>query len=215
MHHREQSIDLLHVFWYNIHVNFLSIDKHNSIYNTQTNRNLLLRYMEIINIFFGGVCMKYIPICTQNKQQINTFITDHWFSTKMIIRGKIVDMTKVDGIIAMDADKIVGLLTYVINNDTCEITSLDSLQEGCGIGTALVNKIISIAKEKKCNRIIVVTTNDNINAIRFYQKRGFDMARLYHNALDVSRKLKPEIPLIGENSILLKHEIEFEIIFAK
>lgn len=157
--------------------------------------------------------MKYIPIQTQNRQQINAFITDHWLSTKMIIRGEIIDMTKVDGIIAMYTDEIVGLLTYVINGNKCEITSLDSLKEGNGIGTTLVNRVIDIAKEKKCNRIIVVTTNDNINAIRFYQKRGFDMARLYHNALDVSRKLKPEIPMTGENDIPLKHEIEFEINF--
>lgn len=61
-----------------------------------------------------------------------------------------------------------------------------------------------------CYVVVLITTNDNINAIRFYQKRGFDMAHLFHNALDVSRKLKPEIPLIGENSIPLQHEIEFE-----
>ena len=64
----------------------------------------------------------------------------------------------------------------------------------------------------KCKRIVLVTTNDNINAIRFYQKRGFDMVCLYHNAMDVSRKLKPEIPLIGENGIPLRHELEFEMI---
>jgi GNAT superfamily N-acetyltransferase len=184
-------------------------------YIMQTSKNLSLRYMDIINIIFEGICMEYIPISTQNRQQISAFITDHWFSTRMIIRGEIIDMTQVDGIIAMNDDEIIGLLTYIITDGTCEITSLNSLKEGNGIGTALVNKVISIAKEEKCNRIIVVTTNDNINAIRFYQKRGFDMARLYHNALDVSRKLKPEIPLIGENKIPLKHEIEFEIIFAQ
>lgn len=58
----------------------------------------------------------------------------------------------------------------------------------------------------------MITTNDNINAIRFYQKRGFDMAGFFRNALDVSRRLKPEIPLIGENSIPLRHEIEFEML---
>ena len=38
------------------------------------------------------------------------------------------------------------------------------------------------------------------------------MARLYRNALDVSRRLKPEIPLVGEHGIPLRHEIEFEMI---
>ena len=93
-----------------------------------------------------------------------------------------------------------------------EILSLDSLQENQGIGSKLVQKIIYEAKERKLQKIVLITTNDNINAIRFYQKRGFDMVHLFHNAMDVSRKLKPEIPLIGENSIPLRHEIEFELI---
>lgn len=59
---------------------------------------------------------------------------------------------------------------------------------------------------------MLITTNDNINAIRFYQKRGFDMARLFRNALEASRRLKPEIPLLGENDIPLRHEIEFELL---
>ncbi len=129
----------------------------------------------------------------------------------MIIRGTKIDMTKVDGIVALENESIIGLLTYTIRDGICEIASLDSLTEGKGIGTTLINKITRIAKESGCQKIIVVTTNDNINAIRFYQKRGFDMARFYHNALDISRKIKPEIPLIGDNDIPLKHEIEFEL----
>lgn len=158
---------------------------------------------------------EYVKINTQNREYINSFISEHWFSTDMIIRGTIIDMTKVDGIAALENNSIIGLLTYIIHEDICEIISLDSLLEGKGIGTTLINKLLSIAKEANCNKVIVVTTNDNINAIRFYQKRGFDMIRLYHNALDISRKMKPSIPLIGDNGIPIKHEIEFEINLAK
>ena len=38
------------------------------------------------------------------------------------------------------------------------------------------------------------------------------MAHLFRNALVISRKLYPEITLIGEGSILLRHEIEFELL---
>jgi N-acetylglutamate synthase-like GNAT family acetyltransferase len=158
---------------------------------------------------------EYVKINTQNREQINSFIAEHWFTTDMIIRGTIIDMTKVDGIVALESGNIIGLLTYIIHENVCEITSLNSLVEGKGIGTSLINKVISIAKECNCNKVIIVTTNDNINAIRFYQKRGFDMARLYHNALDISRKMKPSIPLAGDNGIPSKHEIEFEINFVK
>ena len=61
-------------------------------------------------------------------------------------------------------------------------------------------------------RIELITTNDNLNAMRFYQKRGFDMVKLYHNALEISRKLKPSIPEVGEFGIPLRHEIEFEMV---
>ena len=37
------------------------------------------------------------------------------------------------------------------------------------------------------------------------------MVCLYHNALDIARKLKPSIPMIGGFNIPLKHEIEFEM----
>ena len=159
--------------------------------------------------------MEYVKIDPQNRKYINFFIAQRWFSTDMIIRGAIIDMTKVDGIVALENGDMIGLLTYTIHENVCEITSLDSLIEGKGIGTTLINKLLSIAKETNCNKVIVVTTNDNIHAIRFYQKRGFDMARLYHNALDISRKIKPSIPLTGDEGIPLKHEIEFEIHFAK
>lgn len=150
-------------------------------------------------------------INSQNRNFINAFIKQHWYTTTMIIRGREIDMTKAEGFYFSEEKNIIGLITYIVYNGILEITSLDSLQENRGIGSKLVEAVIHEAKERKCQKIILITTNDNINAINFYQKRGFDMANLFRNALDISRKLKPEIPLIGENSIPLRHEIEFEL----
>lgn len=150
-------------------------------------------------------------ISSENREQINDFLNSHWFSTNMVVRGELVDMTTLDGFVVYDGEAIIGLVTYKTEGNECEIMSLDSLREKQGIGTALVNKVVETAREKKCTKIKLITTNDNINAIRFYQRRGFDMAKLYHNALDISRKLKPSIPIIGDFDIPLKHEIEFEM----
>lgn len=155
--------------------------------------------------------MKTINISSENRSKINDFIKSQWFSTDMVIRGKIVDMTTLDGFVAMENDNIIGLVTYEINDGDCEIMSLDSLKEKVGIGTELVNKVIERAKEVRCRKIKLITTNDNINAIRFYQKRGFDMVYIYHNALEIARKIKPSIPMIGDFNIPIKHEIEFEM----
>ena len=163
-------------------------------------------------VFGGSENMNLEQICALNRNRINIFIREHWFTTIMIIRGKEVDMNNVEGYFVTEHDEIVGLITYILYDNTLEIISLDSLREKCGIGTLLVNKVISVAKDAGCKRIVLITTNDNLNAMGFYQKRGFDMSRLYRNALDISRKMKPEIPLLGENDIPLKHEIEFEMV---
>lgn len=150
-------------------------------------------------------------ISSSNRNLVNAFIKQHWYSTTMIIRGKEIDMTKVDGFYFRDGKTIIGLITYIVYNNILEIISIDSLQENQGIGSKLIEAVIHEAKERNLQKIVLITTNDNINAIRFYQKRGFDMAHLFRNAMDISRKLKPEIPLIGDNSIPLRHEIEFEL----
>ena len=156
--------------------------------------------------------MDYTKICESNRAEINQFIKEHWYSTKMVVRGQEFDMSEMEGVVAYNGGQIIGLITYMFRNRICEIMSLDSLEEKQGIGTALLNMVIQEAKENNIQKVVLITTNDNINAIRFYQKRGFDMVNLYRNILDVSRKLKPEIPLIGENDIPLRHEIEFEMI---
>ena len=67
------------------------------------------------------------------------------------------------------------------------------------------------ARSRGCRRIFLITTNDNLNALGFYQKRGFELAALYRGAIHESRKIKPSISLMGMNHIPLRDEIELEI----
>ncbi|EQB90427.1 N-acetylglutamate synthase-like GNAT family acetyltransferase [Clostridium punense] len=155
--------------------------------------------------------MEIEKISTENRKEINDFIFKQWFSTDMVVRGKIIDMTTLDGFVVYNNGEILGLITYKIESAECEIMSLDSLKEKNGIGTLLVDKVIVLARKIECTKVKLITTNDNLNAMGFYQKRGFDMVNIYHNAVEDARKLKPSIPLMGEYNIPLKHEIEFEM----
>jgi len=107
---------------------------------------------------------------------------------------------------------MVGLITYDIQDKACEIITLDSFLESCGVGTALIQAACGIAKDQKCRRLWLVTTNDNTHALRFYQKQGFSIACLWVNEMDHARKLKPQIPVIGQDGIPIRDEIEMEII---
>ena len=147
-----------------------------------------------------------------NRERIDAFIVQQWFSMQMVVHEESIDLSTAAGYYAVEGDEIIGLITYRITDNEMEILSLDSLRENKGIGTELLNKAIFKAVETGCSKITLITTNDNLLALRFYQKRGFDMCRLYCNAIEQSRKIKPEIPLFGENGIPLKHEIELEMI---
>ncbi len=68
------------------------------------------------------------------------------------------------------------------------------------------------AAELGCSRIFVITTNDNVEALRFYQRRGFRLAELRAGDVDRSRReLRPEIPEVGEFGIEIRDEIELEL----
>ena len=62
---------------------------------------------------------------------------------------------------------------FIIEKEECEICSLNSFIENKGIGTNLINKVKEYAKQKNCTRLKLITTNDNIRGLEFYQRRGF------------------------------------------
>lgn len=151
-------------------------------------------------------------ISNDHKSWVEKILTQYWGATKLVSRGKIYDGTSLPGLIASINQEPVGLCTYQIDQQQCEIITLNSLQENMGIGGALIDKVIIIAKKEQCERVWLITTNDNIHALSFYQKRGFTFSQLYPNAIEKSRQLKPEIPLRGQNDIPIRDEIELEII---
>ena len=155
--------------------------------------------------------MQIQQINQMNRKTVNEFILKQWYSMVMVIHGESISLENADGWFASEDEVIIGLITYRIVNSEMEILSLDSLREKNGIGTALINKAIEVAKNKDCTRIKLITTNDNLSALRFYQKRGFEMVRLYRNAVEESRIVKPQIPLTGEDGIPIRHEIELEM----
>ena len=147
-----------------------------------------------------------------SRERINALIVRQWYTMQMVVHGESIDLESADGYYACEGDEIVGLITYRTAGNEMEILSLDSFQEGRGIGTGLLETVVAEARETGIRRIMLVTTNDNLAALRFYQKRGFDMCRFCRNALDQARKIKPEIPLTGMDGIPLKHEIELEMV---
>ncbi len=143
---------------------------------------------------------------------VATFLDKHWGSTSIVTRGQSYYAHLLPGFVAEKDGEIVGLLTYRLEDDglACEIMTLNSLEEGIGIGSALLEQIRLEAKEAEYKRLWLITTNDNLNALKFYQKRGFELVAVHRNAIAESRRLKPQIPLKGYYKIPIRDEIELE-----
>ncbi|MGE5464447.1 MAG: GNAT family N-acetyltransferase [Syntrophothermus sp.] len=135
----------------------------------------------------------------------------NWGDEYMVIHGVVYRPEDLEGFIAYNGPDCLGEITYLVHEGDCEIVTLDSECEGQGLGTRLINAVVEEARKQDCRRVFLITTNDNLNAMGFYQKRGFEMVRINRGAVDEARKIKPGIPLIGMNNIPLRDEIELEI----
>ena len=153
------------------------------------------------------------PLSRNDLPRLRQFWLEHWGGEEIISRGKVYRPEQLEGFVVEDGGEWVGLLTFTIEDGECEVTSLDSLHEGHGIGSRLIDRATAEARDRGCRRLFLITTNDNLNALGFYQKRGFEIAAIYRGAVNKSRKLKPSIPLVGYNNIPLRDEIELEMSF--
>jgi len=143
--------------------------------------------------------------------RLRQFWIEHWGGEKMSTRGNVYRPKQLDGFVVEDENEWVGLITFLIKDNECEVTSLDSLREGKGIATQLLDKAIQEAHAGNCKRLFLITTNDNLLALGFYQKRDFEIVTIYRGAVNESRKIKPTIPLVGMDGIPLRDEIELEV----
>jgi len=143
-------------------------------------------------------------------KQVSDFFIKRWGSDFIISGEEKLYGKDLPGFAAFENEQMVGLLTYNIKNNSCEIVTLDSLKENSGIGTALIEAMIKKAADMRATRLWLMTTNDNVNAIRFYQKRGFVIKRININAIQKSRDLGQNIPRLGNYGIPIRDEIEFE-----
>ncbi|WP_368901936.1 GNAT family N-acetyltransferase [Oceanobacillus oncorhynchi] len=143
-----------------------------------------------------------------SKDKIHKFFIKQWGSSEMVISTGIFNCAQLEGFAVLNTDgEIIGYITFIISDKECEIISLDSLEEGKGIGTALVQKVEAIAKAKHCQKVKLITTNDNLYALGFYQKRGFDLTALLKGAVEKAREWKPVIPQVGNDGIPIRDEI--------
>lgn len=123
--------------------------------------------------------------------------------------GGVVDASRLPGWLAERDGEVVGLLTYLTSGDVVELVTINAFTGG-GVGAALLEALVEEVRGSAA-KVRVTTTNDNTRALRFYQRAGFRLTALRPGAVDESRRLKPQIPVLGHDGIPIRDELELEM----
>ncbi len=150
------------------------------------------------------------PLRDDERGWLTERLVELWDSALMVTRGRVHAVAELPGFVCEVDGERVGFATYEVRNGQCELVTLNSLREGLGVGSALLSAIATEAEQRSC-RLWLITTNDNLQALGFYQRRGFQIAAVHVRAVEESRRLKPSIPLVGGNGIAIRDELELEL----
>jgi ribosomal protein S18 acetylase RimI-like enzyme len=158
--------------------------------------------------------MEVRPARDDERRQVAAFWIERWGSPRVVSRGRLHEPMRFPMLVAVEEGHIAGALTYEVKNGEMEAVTVDAFAEGRGAGRALIDAATAEARRLGCNRLWLITTNDNTPALRFYQRCGMRLAALHPNALEDSRKLKPEIPETGLDGIPIRDELELELLLS-
>jgi GNAT superfamily N-acetyltransferase len=155
--------------------------------------------------------MKVRPREDTDRAAALAFLTRHNHA-RVARQGELLEPLDHPALLAEADGEIVGMLTYLPDPgwEQCEILTLHATEQWHGVGTALIEAVEQLAAQQGCARLWLITTNDNVDALRFYQRRGFQLAAVHRHAVHDSRRLKPEIPVTGAYGIPIRDEVELE-----
>ncbi len=162
----------------------------------------------------GGVNepeIKIRPVSEGDRPMLSWLVAELWGSELVAVHGDLLRPGELPGFIAERSRRVTGLLTYQLVGESLEIVTLNAIERRAGIGTMLIEAVVGTARHFRCHEIRLTTTNDNVDALRFYQRRGFRLAELRPGAVDRSRLEKPQIPRVGDYGIPLHDEIDLTL----
>lgn len=143
-----------------------------------------------------------------DRRRVAEALRERWGSDVVVAHGDLYRAAELEGFLAEDDDRLLGVLTFVREGEAVEIVTLDAFERRRGVGTMLVDA----ARGLGASRLWLITTNDNESAQRFYEAVGFRLVAVHQGAVERSRALKPEIPLTGEGGRPMTDELEYELV---
>jgi len=156
--------------------------------------------------------VEILPADAVPSPELYAFLRAAWGTDVVVAHGERIAPAKLPGLVVLSAGRIVGHVSFRIVGNVCEVTSIAADPPRTGIGSRLMDEVIGEARGSGCRSVWLTTTNDNLDALRFYQRRGFRLVALRSGAVDVARRqLKPEIPELGLYGIAMRDELDLAL----
>jgi GNAT superfamily N-acetyltransferase len=163
----------------------------------------------MVDVYPRNVAIR--PVEENDRPTVEWLTAQLWGASEVVVHGGVFYPANLPGFIAERAGRIAGLVTYEVRQGELEIATLNALDMYQGIGTLLIDAVRIEARRLDCRQVTLTTTNDNMGALRFYQRRGFRLAAVRPGAIDRARQRKPEIPRTGDFGIPLRDEIDLTL----
>lgn len=138
------------------------------------------------------------------------WLDTHWQGS-VVAHGTSYTAADVDCLVAVEGDQVVGAVTYHLDEHGLEIVTVDADRPRQGVGTALVAAVVAEAGHRGAARVWLTTTNDNLDALGFYQAIGFRLCALRPGAVAQARRVKASIPLEAVNGLPIRDELDLEL----
>lgn len=154
------------------------------------------------------------PLTLYALQWVEQVVSEQFASPRVVSRGILHKVRDLPGLIAVRNGQQVGLLQYRIEDRELEVVILISLAPRTGVGRTLLAAAEPIARSAGCRRMWLVTTDNNAAGLAFYRALAWRQAAIHAGALDIARRIKPEIPEFDDQGRPLRDEVEFELMLG-
>ena len=143
---------------------------------------------------------------TENdSQKIEELTRIFWGETEQVTFDIKLEIHKLPAYIAESNGELIGFIAYKPLEKSMLIAALAVLPkyQGAGVGKALIQKVEEKARQLSKRKLLVSTSNDDLPALAFYQKFGFQIFEVKPNI--IAEKHGKVIP--GVDGIPVRDEI--------
>ena len=145
-----------------------------------------------------------------DREAVEKLVSQHFGSSRVVSLGVLHHASELPGWLVEVDTELRGVLCYDLAGRDCEVVVLIASPPRQGLGSCLLQHLYEWAEHQAIDRLWLITTNDNQDAITFFRRSGWKLKAIHEGAVHEARKLKPEIPLVSDQGIAIADEWEFE-----